>query len=151
MKTVHEIEDAIAKLPDDDLIALRAWFAEFDALVWDRQFERDVSEGRLEELAEEALRDSRGTLHRPVKHRANPRFWDCYHCLPDEVQRLADASYALLRHDAQHPSLHLKKVGRFWSVRVGLHDRALAIEDGADLIWFWIERHAEYDRILGRA
>jgi hypothetical protein len=31
-------------------------FAEFDAAVWDRQFERDVTEGRLGELADEALR-----------------------------------------------------------------------------------------------
>jgi hypothetical protein len=46
--------------------------------------------------------------------------------------------------------LHLKKAGRFWSVRVGLHYRALAVEDGADLAWFWIGTHAEYDRILGR-
>jgi hypothetical protein len=59
MSTVHEIEDAIRKLPDEDLAALRAWFAEFDAAAWDRQFERDVVEGRLEALAEEALRDLR--------------------------------------------------------------------------------------------
>jgi hypothetical protein len=86
-----------------------------------------------------------------VNHRATPRFWACYRCLPDEVQRLADSCYALLRADLRHPSLHLKKVGRFGSVRVGLHYRALAVEDGADLVWFWIGTHAEYDTILGRA
>ncbi len=59
MSTVHEIEDAIRKLPDDDLVALRAWFAEFDAAAWDRQFEQDVAEGRLDALADEALRDLR--------------------------------------------------------------------------------------------
>lgn len=59
MSTVHEIEDAIRKLADDDLAALRAWFAEFDADSWDRQFERDVAEGRLDALADEALRDAR--------------------------------------------------------------------------------------------
>jgi hypothetical protein len=59
MSTVNEIEDAIRRLPDEDLVALRAWFAEFDAAAWDRQFERDVAEGRLDALAEEALRDSR--------------------------------------------------------------------------------------------
>jgi hypothetical protein len=45
----------------------------------------------------------------------------------------------------------LKKVGRFWSVRVGLHHRALAVEDGGDLVWFWIGTPAEYDRLLGHA
>ena len=59
MSTVREIEDAIRKLPDEDLAALRAWFAEFDAAAWDLQFERDVAEGRLDALAEEALRDCR--------------------------------------------------------------------------------------------
>lgn len=59
MSTVDEIEEAIRKLPNEDLAALRAWFAEFDAAIWDRQFERDVAEGRLDALADEALRDSR--------------------------------------------------------------------------------------------
>jgi hypothetical protein len=39
------------------LAALRAWFAEFDAGTWDRQFERDVAMGRLDALADEAVRD----------------------------------------------------------------------------------------------
>jgi hypothetical protein len=59
MSTVNEIEDAIRKLADEDLVALRAWFTEFDAAAWDRQFERDVVEGRLDALADEALRDLR--------------------------------------------------------------------------------------------
>jgi hypothetical protein len=37
----------------------RAWFATFDAAAWDRQFEQDVTEGRLDHLADEALKDLR--------------------------------------------------------------------------------------------
>lgn len=85
-----------------------------------------------------------------MNHRATPRFWRCYRSLSDEIQWLADRCYELLREDSRHPSLHLKKVGRFWSVRVGLHYRAVAVEDGADLAWFWIGSHAEYDRLIGR-
>ena len=59
MDTIHEIEDAIRRLPDDALVALRAWFAEFDAVAWNRQFEQDVAEARLDALADEALRDAR--------------------------------------------------------------------------------------------
>jgi hypothetical protein len=59
MSTVQEIEDAICKLPPEDLAVFRAWFAEFDAAAWDRQFEQDVAAGRLDDLAEEALRDLR--------------------------------------------------------------------------------------------
>jgi hypothetical protein len=66
------------------------------------------------------------------------------------VRDLADRCYAILRQDARHPSLRLKKVGRNWSVHVGLHYRALAVEDGGDLVWYWIGTHAEYDQLLGR-
>jgi hypothetical protein len=59
MSTIDEIEEAIRKLPDRDMAALRAWFAEFDAACWDRQFEQDVTEERLDALADEALRDWR--------------------------------------------------------------------------------------------
>jgi len=83
-----------------------------------------------------------------MKHRASPRFWACYHALPEEVRQLADRCFALLRQDSHHPSLHLKKVGQYWSVRVGLHYRALAVESGSDLAWFWIGTHAEYDRLI---
>ena len=86
-----------------------------------------------------------------MNYRASPRFWLSYCRLPEDVQRLADSCYAFLRHDSRHPSLHLKKVGRYWSVRVGLHYRAVAVEDRSDLVWFWIGTHAEYDALLGHA
>ena len=60
MSTVAEIEDAIRNLADEELAALRVWFAEFDALARDRHFERDVADGRLDALADEALQDWRG-------------------------------------------------------------------------------------------
>lgn len=59
MSTVDEIEQAIRNLDPQDLIVLREWFAEFDAELWDRRFEQDVAAGRLDHLAEEALRDLR--------------------------------------------------------------------------------------------
>jgi hypothetical protein len=54
-----------------------------------------------------------------------------------------------LKQDPRHPSLHFKKVGRFWSVRVGGHHRALGVEASDGLLWFWIGSHADYDRLLG--
>ena len=59
MSTIREIEDAVRKLPPDDLAAFRHWFAEFDADMWDRQVERDVAAGRLDMLADEARRELR--------------------------------------------------------------------------------------------
>ncbi|MBC7856332.1 MAG: hypothetical protein IAF94_23115 [Pirellulaceae bacterium] len=83
-----------------------------------------------------------------MRHRATPRFWECYRRLPVEIQALADRCYAMLQADLRHPSLRLKKVDDYWSVRVGLHYRALAIEDGGDLVWVWIGTHAEYDELI---
>ena len=88
-------------------------------------------------------------MHGPVRHRATHRFWQRYHALPPEVKRLADGAFQLLKSEPRHPSLQLKKVGRYWSARVGLHYRSLSIEDGSDLVWFWIGHHSEYDRLIG--
>lgn len=85
-----------------------------------------------------------------MKHLATSRFWRCYHALPAEVRTLADQSFARLKADASHPSLHFKKVGTFWSARVGLHYRAVATEVGEHRAWFWIGSHAEYDQLLSQ-
>jgi hypothetical protein len=63
-----------------------------------------------------------------MKHFASSKFWLAYEGLPQPVRELADKNYALLKADPYHPSLALKKVGRFWSTRVGIRHRALAIE-----------------------
>lgn len=60
MSDVLEIERAVQKLSRNDLTAFREWFLGFDAEAWDRQFEEDVSAGRLDALADEAISDLRG-------------------------------------------------------------------------------------------
>lgn len=84
-----------------------------------------------------------------MNHRATPRFWTCYQKLPPAIRDLADANFALLKENPRHPSLHFKKINRVWCVRVGRKYRALAIENEACLIWFWIGTHAEYDKLVG--
>ena len=81
-------------------------------------------------------------------HRTTPQFWKRFYTLPETVQRLARKNYDLLKVDSTHPSLNFKKVGNYWSVRIGLSHRALAIEDGSDFIWVWIGDHDEYDRLI---
>ena len=83
-----------------------------------------------------------------MNHRATSRFWACYCQLPVAVRDLSDTSFDLLKENLRHPSLHLKKVNRLWSVRIGRKHRALAIEQDGDLVWFWIGTHAEYDRLI---
>ena len=83
-----------------------------------------------------------------MRHHASPAFWLAYSTLPEPVREAANKSFALLKQDVRHPSLHFKKVGRYWSARVGLRHRALAIEVDDGLLWFWIGMHADYDRII---
>ncbi len=81
-------------------------------------------------------------------HKATQRFWAALENLPAMVQSVACKNFELLKVNPQHPSLHFKKVGRFWSARVGMHHRALAVKDDEDFIWVWIGTHDEYDQIV---
>jgi len=55
MGKLEQIEDAIRALSGAELQKLRAWFADFDAVNWDRQLEQDLVNGRLKALAQRAL------------------------------------------------------------------------------------------------
>jgi hypothetical protein len=81
-------------------------------------------------------------------HRTTPQFWKRFDALPLEVRELARKNFELLKRDPRHPSLQFKRLGDYWSARVGLHFRALALEDGADFVWVWIGSHAEYDKLI---
>lgn len=83
-----------------------------------------------------------------MRHVTTARFWRFYGELPDAVQRLADKSFELLKANPRYPSLHFKKIGQLWSVRVGVHYRALATEEEDAYVWFWIGSHDDYDRLL---
>ena len=80
-----------------------------------------------------------------MRHFASASFLEAYGKLPGHIRNLA---VALLKENPQHPSLQFKKAGRFWSGRVGLRYRALAVEDDDGLVWFWIGSHAEYDAFV---
>ncbi|MDW7681963.1 MAG: hypothetical protein SCK70_15480 [bacterium] len=81
-------------------------------------------------------------------HRTTERFWNCFKKLPTSIKNLAKENFKLLILNPRQPSLHFKKVGKFWSARVGLTYRALAIKDGHDFIWVWIGTHDEYEQMI---
>lgn len=83
-----------------------------------------------------------------MRHLASSKFWAAYRALPQPVRALADKNFALLKADPDHPSLHFKRVGQFFSVRVGLRYRALALPVDEGMLWFWIGTHADYDSLL---
>ncbi len=81
-------------------------------------------------------------------HRAAPDFWVSYRALSPAAQALADKAFALLKADPRHPSLAFKKVGRFWSARVGIRHRVLGVDVADGVLWFWIGSHADYDKLI---
>ena len=81
------------------------------------------------------------------------QFCKQFDALPVTVQHEARAAYKQFVEDPWQPSLHLESVqgkrGRtYYSVRVGLHYRALAERLPDTWLWFWIGPHAEYDKLL---
>jgi hypothetical protein len=56
--TLQELEKTIAGLSPEELAMFRDWFLEFDAQNWDRQIEEDAAAGRLDRLADEAIRSN---------------------------------------------------------------------------------------------
>lgn len=59
MTKVEKLEKKVKELSREELDDFRRWFHEYDAAVWDRQFEEDAKAGRLDRVADEAINDHR--------------------------------------------------------------------------------------------
>jgi hypothetical protein len=57
MSTVAEIENAIQKLPPDEVWKVGDWFDEFREQLFDQRIEADAKAGKLDKLMEEAKQD----------------------------------------------------------------------------------------------
>lgn len=66
MSTLEDLEQKIRNLPPEELAKFRAWFIEFDHLLWDKQIEADSKSGRLDALVSDALADYRGGKAREI-------------------------------------------------------------------------------------
>ena len=66
MSKIEELEQKVQALSPDELAQFREWFLEFDWAAWDRQLERDVRAGKLDAMAEKALRDHAAGKTKPL-------------------------------------------------------------------------------------
>lgn len=57
MSKVEKLEQQVQSLSPEELAQFRAWFLEFDWAAWDAQVAADVRAGKLDALAEKALRE----------------------------------------------------------------------------------------------
>jgi hypothetical protein len=56
MGKLEKIEQEVQALSVAELASFREWFTVFDAKAWDQQFETHVITGKLDALAEKALK-----------------------------------------------------------------------------------------------
>jgi hypothetical protein len=66
MAQLQRIETEVASLPDAELRSFRAWFDDFDARRWDGDLARDISAGKLDSLAAEALAQYGAGICKPL-------------------------------------------------------------------------------------
>ena len=59
MGKIERLEKEIQNLSAGELVEFRQWYAQFDADAWDAQIEADVRAGKLDALADEALKQHR--------------------------------------------------------------------------------------------
>ena len=86
-----------------------------------------------------------------MNSKAAPKFWDCYNRLPRAAQQRARKAYQLWKTNPRASGLRFKRVSEeepIYSVRVSADYRALGLLENDTLIWFWIGKHEEYERIL---
>ena len=66
MSNLEELEQRVQNLPAEELVKFRAWFIEFDHLIWDKQIEADSKAGKLHGLVSEALADYKAGKARAI-------------------------------------------------------------------------------------
>lgn len=57
MSAVEKVEKCVREFSPDELAAFSRWFEEYIADKWDRQIAADAEAGKLDPLAEKALKE----------------------------------------------------------------------------------------------
>jgi len=87
-----------------------------------------------------------------VKSEINEDFLEAYHKLPKEIREQARSAYRLFREDPNLPGLRFKHLQGtdIYSVRIGIHYRALGTITGDTITWFWIGHRSELEKMLSQ-
>lgn len=71
--------------------------------------------------------------------------------IPTNVQEQAKRTYRVWRTDPYRNGLEYGRVHPsrpYYSVRIGLHWRAVALVENGLATWIWIGSHSDYDKLL---
>jgi hypothetical protein len=88
-----------------------------------------------------------------VKSRTTAQFRQAFATLPQQVQQQARNAYRQFQQDPWHPSLRFKQVHPtlpIYSARVSKSYRAVGVKSENSIVWFWIGKHADYDKLLSQ-
>lgn len=66
MSTLEQIEAAILTLPAEEFQRLRQWLFDVDYQRWNEQLEKDIEDGKLDALAEEAIAEFKAGHYRKI-------------------------------------------------------------------------------------
>jgi hypothetical protein len=83
-----------------------------------------------------------------MNHVAVEQFSEQYERLPLKVRKFSDHNFSVIKEYPNHPLLRLLKVDGIWSMRIGSRHRALAVENGETIIWFWIGKYKQYSTLI---
>ena len=81
-----------------------------------------------------------------------PSFRKSFRNLPKEIKHQAKSTYKRWKKNPFDKPLEFKQVHQtrpIFSVRIGLHWRALSVRDRKNVVtWFWIGSHEEYNKLI---
>jgi hypothetical protein len=86
-----------------------------------------------------------------MNSRRTRKFRDALAALPSNIRKQAAEAYRRFRVDPKHPGLHFKKVHPtrpVYSARINEDYRVVGEMRSNGIVWFWIGKHEEYDRLL---
>lgn len=80
-------------------------------------------------------------------------FWKLFDALPEPIQKQAYRAYRRFQLDPFHPGPNFEEVNKrtgLWSARINDEYRVLGYREGGEMRWFWIGKHADYERLIGK-
>lgn len=88
-----------------------------------------------------------------MRSHATAQYWKLFRALPQDVRVQAFKAYARFKADPGHPGLNFELIDaqeHIWSARINDNYRVLGKRDGAEITWFWIGTHREYEKMIRR-
>jgi mRNA-degrading endonuclease RelE of RelBE toxin-antitoxin system len=86
-----------------------------------------------------------------MNSRRTRRFREALAALPKNVRKQAAAAYRRFQENPHHPGLHFKIVHPtlpIYSARINDDYRVVGQMRSDAIVWFWIGKHEEYERLL---